>query len=377
MLKLDKAGEKFISSKALLSRTGISRATLNNYINMGIISPPIIRKPDDPASKARQIGYFRDTVAGTIEKIGMYKREGRCMKEIISLLSLKNKFFLESHHAGEQADDSATDNMECPSAEVRKRVQGDHCSGGKEIARREASVGDIEQAGDLSLSDHKFLKQRVPVLVSFSVLVAKLQDSVRICAEMPPDEHFVLIHQIWECMEDSFRRYCGTYAKHTRDGMSFYFLKDRNSKYLINTILCAIDVRERMKKLNDEWKRNKGWFNELSLNIGMNEGKEYFETIPIMTIELTPIGNTEHYASHLSDIARLGSIWTTKNLMNRLTDEERKKIHYGIHHRKQEQDILVDSTFLRTMDLNLPTASSTITFQDMATVPVTEILNLR
>jgi adenylate cyclase len=227
--------------------------------------------------------------------------------------------------------------------------------------------------GDLSLSDHKLLKQRVPILVSFSVLVDKLQDSIRICAEMPPDENFVLIRQIWECMEDSFGRYCSTYAKHTRDGMSFYFLKDRISKYLINTIFCAIDVIEKMKKLNDEWKMNKGWFNELSLNIGINEGKEYCETIPIMPIELTPIGNTEHYASHLLDIARLGSIWTTKNLMNRLTDEERKKIRYGIHHWQQEQDILVDSTFSRIMDLNLPTNYNTTAFQDMATLPVTEI----
>ena len=69
MLKPEQAETRFISSTALLARTGISRSTLNNYISMGMISPPIIRKPEDPTSKARQLGYFRDTVVDRIEKI--------------------------------------------------------------------------------------------------------------------------------------------------------------------------------------------------------------------------------------------------------------------------------------------------------------------
>ena len=89
MAESEKAGMGFISSTALLARTGISRATLNNYIKMGMIPPPIVKKPDDPSIKAKQIGYFQDSVWGTIEKIKLYKKEGRSMKEIGSLFSLK------------------------------------------------------------------------------------------------------------------------------------------------------------------------------------------------------------------------------------------------------------------------------------------------
>ena len=378
MVEPEKAGTGFISSTTLLARTGISRATLNNYINMGMIAPPIVRKPDDPASKARQIGYFRDTVIDTIENIRLYKKEGRTMKEIGTLLSLKNDSLSGNHDGGSPVDDPETSEIECTSAEDQEIVQGNKVSAGEKIARRETCGGSILETGDLPLSDHDIVKQRMPILVSFSVLVAKLQDSVRICAELPPEEYFALIRQIWECMEDSFKRYYGTFAKHTRDGMVFYFLKDRDSNYLVNTIFCALDVRKNMKKLNNEWKMNKGWFNELCLNIGINEGEEYFGTIPAsMTTEFTPIGDFDHYVEHLSDLSHFGSIWTTKNLMNRLTEEERKKIRYGIRRRQQERNILIENVFSRIMDLVPPDNSKAFKFLDIATLPVTEILNLR
>jgi class 3 adenylate cyclase/DNA-binding transcriptional MerR regulator len=377
MVEPENAEARFISSTTLLARTGISRATLNNYINMGMISPPIVRKPDDPASKARQIGYFRDTTVDTIERIRLYKKAGRAMKDIGSLLSVKNDDLSESHDAESPVDDPYTSEIECTSVEGREMLQGNNASSGDEIARYETYGGGIVATGDLPLSDHHLLKQGMPNLVSFSVLVAKLQDSVRIYAELPPEEYFALIRQIWECLENSFNRYYGSYAKRTRDGMFFYFLKDRDSKYLVNTIFCAMDVRKSMKKLNNEWKMKKGWFNELCLNIGINEGEEYFGTILSSTTEFIPMGDSDHYAAHLSDLAHFGSIWTTKNLMNRLTEEERKKIRYGIRRRQQERDILIENVFSRIMDLIPPDNSKAFTFLDIATLPVTEILNLR
>ena len=63
-----------VSSIAVLARTGLSRATLNNYIKMGIIPQPIVKKPGDPSIRAKQIGYFPDSVWGTIERIKQYKK---------------------------------------------------------------------------------------------------------------------------------------------------------------------------------------------------------------------------------------------------------------------------------------------------------------
>ena len=341
MAEPGKAG--LISSIAVLARTGLSRATLNNYIKMGMIPPPIVKKPDDPSIKAKQLGYFHDSVWGTIEKIKLYKKEGRSMKEIGSLLSLKT-----SRSSGELFP------------EVPENDAGTFSE--KEY--------DVNGQGKII--------EKTPSLVSFSVLVAHLQDSVRICAELPPEEYFSLIHQIWKCMEGSFKKYYGAHGKHTGEGMVYYFHKNRDSNYLMNAILCALEFRESMKMLSNEWKISKGWFNDLFMNIGINEGEEYFGTIPASPpIGLAAFGDSVHYAGRLSDIARYGSIWTTKNLMSRLSEEERKKIRYGIRRKQEDREVLIENVFSRVMDLVPPDSLKSSKFLDVATLPVAEVLNFR
>jgi len=43
-----------ISSKEILDQTGISRATLNNYIRVGILPRPLVQRPLDPISVPRR-----------------------------------------------------------------------------------------------------------------------------------------------------------------------------------------------------------------------------------------------------------------------------------------------------------------------------------
>lgn len=222
------------------------------------------------------------------------------------------------------------------------------------------------------------LRQRMPTLLSFCVLVADLQNSVRICAELPPEEYFELINQIWACVEGSFKQYYGTYGKHTGDGMLYYFLKERDNQYMINAVSCALEIRENIKKLNMEWKIRKGWFNELYLNIGINQGQEYFGAIPSApSIEFTALGDTVNYAGRLSDFARYGAIWTTKNLINRLTMEEKASIRYGIRHKDQDRETLIENSFSRVMDMIALDNPTTSKFMDIATLAVTEIVDRR
>ncbi len=67
------------------------------------------------------------------------------------------------------------------------------------------------------------LNKRLPVLTPLAVMVADLQNSVRICSELPPEEYFELINQIWSMLNPIFRDYYGAYGKHTGDGMVYYF----------------------------------------------------------------------------------------------------------------------------------------------------------
>ena len=56
------------------------------------------------------------------------------------------------------------------------------------------------------------LSKRLPVMTPLAVLVADLQNSVRICSELPPDEYFMLINQIWATMGPILRKYIGTHG---------------------------------------------------------------------------------------------------------------------------------------------------------------------
>ena len=70
-----------ISSKEVMARTGISRATLNNYIGLDLIPSPSVRPPEEPGGPTK-IGYFPEWVVERIEKIHQLKGQGMRMSQI-------------------------------------------------------------------------------------------------------------------------------------------------------------------------------------------------------------------------------------------------------------------------------------------------------
>jgi class 3 adenylate cyclase len=238
-----------------------------------------------------------------------------------------------------------------------------------------AQAGNSEFLSNRETVVRDLLQQRLPTLVSFSVLVADLQNSVRICAELPPEEYFELINSMWRILEESFRRFNGIYGKRIGDGVVYYFLKKQDPEYLMNSINCALAIREKMADFSNQWKTRKRWLNDLHLNMGINEGQEYFSTTaPSSTnIEFTALGDTINYASRLSNLSRFGMILTTKNVMNHLNDDDRKAIRYGITKRSEDRDVFVENVFSRVDDLLRGNETWRQRFADIATLPVTEI----
>src|SRR5258708_1521495 len=73
-----------ISSKELIEKTGISRATLNNYISSGLLSKPLVQQVSGESSGPKLLGYFPDSALQRIELIQQLKREGLSMAEIVA-----------------------------------------------------------------------------------------------------------------------------------------------------------------------------------------------------------------------------------------------------------------------------------------------------
>lgn len=233
------------------------------------------------------------------------------------------------------------------------------------LARRDIVIRDL-------------LKKRRPYLTPLAVVVADLEDSVKICAELPPEEYFELINDIWGAMEPYLRKYYATHGKHVGDGMVYYFFPQPDCDYVMNAIRCAKEMQRTIADISRDWRKRKNWMNDLKLNIGLVEGQEWFGAYQTPThLEFTVLGDTMNTAGRLSDFARGGTVWVTKSMLGQLSGKARDKVNYGIRRRAEDgNDVLVPSTYSRVSNLIDLDNPKNLKFHDIAVLPVTEVLDV-
>ena len=435
-----------ITSKDIIEKTGISRATLNNYIKLGILPKPIVRRPGPEERGVKQIGYFPADVLERILKVKLLKQQGNSMEDIaqmfqdsveddyeaatkevsekdkitrpvekvpvekttrrisdselhVTIADINSPAYMINHNFEIEWINKAAEEeifnhnihaiIDAESRNIFKLLLREELQhhfknwlesvalhltvlqnrinesrlrriypgvtesainilsdlfAERNIANREnlyhlpATIvkADNSRASywvhtmsfregtffvyvptdsiNTSLLDmlsqrgriiNELLKNRMPSLVSLCVLIADLQDSVKISAELLPAHYFELINELWQVMGPTFEKYKGIYGKHAGDGMLYYFIHKPGVNYLMNAVNCALEIREVMKELSSKWRLRKGWNNELFLNTGINEGQEFFGTIQSSNrIEFTALGDTINIAGRLSDLAR-------------------------------------------------------------------------
>lgn len=76
-----------LTSKEILERTGISRATLNNYIASGLVPRPQVLPPGPEHGAAPRIGYFPDDTIARVEEIQRLKAQGWSIARIADHLA--------------------------------------------------------------------------------------------------------------------------------------------------------------------------------------------------------------------------------------------------------------------------------------------------
>ncbi|MCH7956724.1 MAG: adenylate/guanylate cyclase domain-containing protein [Proteobacteria bacterium] len=223
-----------------------------------------------------------------------------------------------------------------------------------------------------------FVKKRRPYLTPLAVVVADIQDSMKICAELPAEEYFELINDVWGAMEPLLRKYYATHGKHVGDGVVYYFFPQPDCSYVMNAIRCAQEMKDTMREISRTWRNRKNWTNELRFNIGLDEGQEWFGTYQTAThIEFTVLGDTINTAGRLSDFARSGAVWVTKSMLGKLSSKERAGVHFGVRRTGEDgAEIIVPTTYSRItnlVDLENPRYEK---FHDIGVLPVTEILDV-
>ncbi len=494
------AGTELMTSKEIMAEAGISRATLNNYIQLGLLPRPAVGMKSGARGTTPRIGYFPSNVLNTLERVKELKKKGQSMTNIVSMIGepADNKkiihppkavqppqglrltidqidapaYMVNGRFELEWANDAAFQNLLGQQIELSSEITErkffnlalaapslTEADGFEELLRFHLSIAKrrlarsalvdmdgfggefseterlariyddvtpenggmlvrtevnmaprgeperwysvhasffregiffaycpIEDAGDglLSLLSRRdivirdLLKRRRPYLTDLAVLVADLQNSVRICAELPPEEYFQLINDIWGGMEPILRRHFGTHGKHVGDGMVNYFFPQSDSNYLLNALACAQEMRAEMQNISRRWRGDKNWLNDLILNIGIHEGQEWFGTFQTPThVEFTVLGDTINMAARLSDLARDGAIWATKSLIGKLASSERKRLQYGVKRPNGvEEPVLVPETYSRVSNLIDLEDPKNAKFNDIGVLAVTEIFAL-
>ncbi|MFM8551609.1 MAG: adenylate/guanylate cyclase domain-containing protein [Nitrospiraceae bacterium] len=221
------------------------------------------------------------------------------------------------------------------------------------------------------------LINKLPALRAMAVLVADLQNSVKISADLPPEEYFELITAMWARLEQPFRDHGCYSGKHVGDGVVQFFLAKPGDAFghSVNALLCADAIRQGMADINREWKRKKQWLNELVLNIGLHEGREWIGYIPsASTPEFTALGDTVNIAAQVSGVGRNGSLWVSKHLMSELPSQILEHVEYGIRRPVEGADLFIPQTYSRVVDL--PHCDRIPKSADIANLSVTEVIRI-
>ena len=225
-------------------------------------------------------------------------------------------------------------------------------------------------------ADHDRVAAPRPSLVSLGVLVASLHDSERIRAELLPEDYFELIDAFLKQLATSFDKYGGIQGKHTGDSAVCFFIERPGRNYIMDAVNCSLELRRNIRLFSNEWKIATERFVDLFLNIGLDEGQEYFGVMGSTSSRVfTALGDSTHLAGILALMAGRGSIWATKNFINKLEGRELALINFGIRRSEKNRDVCIRRSFGRIRDIldeNDPRLNSVA---DISTLPVTEIFD--
>jgi hypothetical protein len=143
----------------------------------------------------------------------------------------------------------------------------------------------------------------------------------------------------------------------------------------MNAIECARDLKEAMRRISRDWQARRNLLSEFRLNIGLNEGHDWFGSFnTTTTVELTVLGDTADQARGLARLAHDGAIMATKGMLGILSPEERARVHFGVRRRDAAgHDILVPTIYSRVANLIDPEAPREPRRADISQLVVAEI----
>ncbi|MBC2712706.1 MAG: hypothetical protein HGJ94_17475 [Desulfosarcina sp.] len=131
-----------------------------------------------------------------------------------------------------------------------------------------AAAGDREKESaddDIELVDEK---------ESICVLSARLNDSHRIADTMLPEVFFKLMNRIWDEADGVVRSLGGIRAGCSGAQIHYMFTESAGRNPIFSAICCATRLNSRMQALEEKFKAQQGWADDICMNMGISHGKD-------------------------------------------------------------------------------------------------------
>ncbi|WP_372677706.1 hypothetical protein [Desulfosarcina sp.] len=182
----------------------------------------------------------------------------------------------------------------------------------------------------------------------FSVISARLDDSRSIVDTLLPETYFQIMTRIWDESDRVLASYGGHRAKRSGTDVQYIIPRHGDTDPAYDAICCAVELRDKMRKIEAALKADDEWFADIRLNIGISSGRDHLqEEDPTASMAFMLPGGAADQAFHLSAIAHGGAIWITKSAFSHLTPQQVKRITFGIY----RDDRLIRNIFAQVSEL--------------------------
>jgi class 3 adenylate cyclase/DNA-binding transcriptional MerR regulator len=340
-----------LSSKDVLERTGISRATLNNYISAGLVTRPEVLPPGPQDGGAPRIGYFPDDTIERIETIQRLKREGWSLGRIL-------QFFGERPPA------------EVPLAGIPETPDSAESAEGA----AGAAAGPIAAAAASPLLRSSTFPAAAdsPQMMVVAVLAVTLHDADTLWVALSVHDYFALTNEVSGEVRRIVATHGGQVMRVAPHRFVCRFLPRPQGHHLWNTIEAAEAVRDAVREVSGRWKLRRGWDLDILANAGLCEGESWVSAPPQEDVQI--VGETLDDAQEMARCARRGALLVTRSLIGRLPEDVRRRVVYGVPAPDQHEGAPARlMSFTRLREFAQPGGLS----RRLAALPVTEIVELR
>jgi DNA-binding transcriptional MerR regulator len=332
-----------LSSKEILERTGISRATLNNYIAAGLVHRPEVLPPHPEDGGAPRIGYFPDDTIERIETIQRLKGQGWSLARIL-------QFF----------EDPAAALAPLPPPSPTVWPASSQTPAPAPVAPSISSAAPVRMAVDS------------PRMMVIAVMAVTLHDADSLWVALSVHDYFALTHEVSGEVRRVVMARHGQVMRVAPHRFVCRFLPRAEGLHLRDALEASEAMREAVREVSGRWKLRRGWDMDVVANAGLCEGESWVAASPPDDIQI--VGETLDDAQELARCARRGAVLVTRSLIGRLPQDVRATVVHGVPVAGQREGAPARlMTFARLREFCGPQGLP----RRLAGLPVTEIVALR